>query len=312
MQPSALNQRSGTLAGIGAIVLWSSTIALVRSSSEQLGPLTSASAVYLVGGGLALLNGWRTRAIFRCHRELSPRYLVFCGGLFALYTLLLFLAVGLARTRLQVVEVGLLNYLWPALTLVFSLGLLGARANVLFLPGTAIALTGVALVMTQGTDFTGHAFVSHLRSEPAPYALATLAAIAWALYSNLGRRWAGGTSAGAVELFLPVTGLMLLTLRLATNETSQWTARSMLEVVALGGLTALAYGLWDLAMRRGNLLLVAACSYATPLLSTLVSCVYLGVVPGPRLWIGCGLLTCGSLLSWRSLRPPPRPPRAEV
>jgi len=62
-----------------------------------------------------------------------------------------------------------------------------------------------------------------------------------------------------------------------------------------------AYALWDRAMRRGNLLLVAACSYFTPLLSTLVSCGYLGVEPGGRLWLGCVVLVAGSLLTWRSV-----------
>jgi drug/metabolite transporter (DMT)-like permease len=66
-------------------------------------------------------------------------------------------------------------------------------------------------------------------------------------------------------------------------------------------MTALAYVLWDVAMRKGNLLLVVACSYFTPLLSTLVSCVYLKVSPSPKLWIGCLLLVSGSLITWRSV-----------
>jgi drug/metabolite transporter (DMT)-like permease len=74
----------------------------------------------------------------------------------------------------------------------------------------------------------------------------------------------------------------------------------------LAAITALAYMLWDVAMRRGNLLLVVACSYFTPLLSTLVSCAYLGVVPGSQLWMGCALLVCGSLLSWSSVTDNPR------
>ena len=68
-----------------------------------------------------------------------------------------------------------------------------------------------------------------------------------------------------------------------------------------GLVTAIAYGAWEHAMRRGNLVFITACSYFTPLLSTLVSCLRLGVVPGARLWVGCGLLVAGSLLSWRSV-----------
>jgi drug/metabolite transporter (DMT)-like permease len=74
-----------------------------------------------------------------------------------------------------------------------------------------------------------------------------------------------------------------------------------MEVAVLGAITALAYVLWDRSMRKGNLPLVVACSYLTPFLSTLVSCAYLGVLPGAQLWGGCALIVVGSLLSWRSV-----------
>ena len=72
-------------------------------------------------------------------------------------------------------------------------------------------------------------------------------------------------------------------------------------MIFLGAATVLAYSCWDLAMRRGDILLVAAASYFTPLLSTLVSCLYLGIVPGAKLWLGCAVLVAGSLLSWRAV-----------
>jgi drug/metabolite transporter (DMT)-like permease len=60
---------------------------------------------------------------------------------------------------------------------------------------------------------------------------------------------------------------------------------------------------WDIAMREGDLVLVASCSYLTPFFSTVVSCIYLRVWPGPSLWLGCLLIIAGSFLSWRSIRP---------
>ena len=53
-------------------------------------------------------------------------------------------------------------------------------------------------------------------------------------------------------------------------------------------------------------LLVAACSYLTPLLSCFVSCAYLKVWPGPRLWIACLLVVFGSILTWLSVSEKPR------
>jgi drug/metabolite transporter (DMT)-like permease len=82
----------------------------------------------------------------------------------------------------------------------------------------------------------------------------------------------------------------------------QLTSSYSVRIRVLGGITVLWYDLWDAAMRQGNLPLVASASYLTPLLSTLVSCVYLAVIPGAQLWIGCALIIAGSLVSWRSVK----------
>jgi len=93
----------------------------------------------------------------------------------------------------------------------------------------------------------------------------------------------------------------LLVARLAFREPSLWSVQAVSEAGFLAAVTALAYGLWDWAMREGDLLLVAACSYLTPLFSTVLSCFYLHVAFSSRLWIGCGLLVIGSFLTWLSI-----------
>ncbi|MCX5735162.1 MAG: hypothetical protein NTW68_12655, partial [candidate division NC10 bacterium] len=40
-----------TILGFCAILLWSVTVALARSISEQIGPLTAGAAVYLTAAG---------------------------------------------------------------------------------------------------------------------------------------------------------------------------------------------------------------------------------------------------------------------
>jgi drug/metabolite transporter (DMT)-like permease len=121
------------------------------------------------------------------------------------------------------------------------------------------------------------------------------------MYSNLTRRWAGGRNEGAVVLFLPITAAILIVLCFFLDEPRDWSGRSAAEALFLGIATCAAYTLWDNAMRRGNIVMVAACSYLTPLFSTIVSCLYLAVVPGARLWAGCTVLVLGSILSWQSI-----------
>ena len=115
----------------------------------------------------------------------------------------------------------------------------------------------------------------------------------WALYSNLSRRWGG--EGGGVPLFVLASGLVVLPLRVWLGETSTWNVRVVGELLYMAiFVTVVAYVCWDQAMRKGNVVLVAALSYATPLLSTVFSAAYLGVVPGPAIWIACGLVIVGA------------------
>lgn len=297
--PVKLSAAWATGCGFVAILLWSGTFALARSLSEKLGPFTSGAAVYAAGVAFCYLGKFaRRRTGMDTGAQLDRRYLWGCGALFALYTLLIYAAVGMARDRLQLLEVALVNYLWPAATVVLSLPLLRHRAHPILWPATLIALAGVFLVLTQGADVSWRAFAGHLRSTPGVYLIAFGAAVSWGLYSNLSRRWGPANGEGGVVMFIGVSSLCLAVLRFVFGEASAWTGVALAEVLALGLITALAYELWDVAMRRGNLNMVAAASYGTPLLSTLVSQFYLGVTPSPQLWWGCLLIVGGSLLSW--------------
>ena len=291
-----------TVYGLCAILIWSTTVSLARSISEQVGPLTAASAVHLVGGAFCLgYQIFRPRGSIRQIFHLPPEYLFGCGALFVFYMLALFLALGHASDRRQVLEVALLNYLWPALTILFSLPLLNKKAGLALIPGTLLALLGVFLVLTQGHSFSLASLLAHAATRPLAYVLGVAAAVLWALYSNLTRLWAGSKGGGGVALFLPATGLILLLLRLWEAEGGFWTLRAGLEVVFMGLSTAIAYVLWDLAMRKGNIVFIASCSYLTPFLSTLLSCIYLQVNAGAALWLGCFLIIVGSFLSWTSV-----------
>ena len=292
--------RSGlaTAGGFVAILLWSTTVALARSLAEQLGAVTAAAAVFTVSAVPALAGlAWRgnKRRQIGC---LPRAYLIGCGLLFVGYMILLFLAIGVAENREQVLEVGLVNYLWPTLTLVLTVVLLGNTARLLLLPGTLLALGGVFLVLTQEHHVSWQSFSANLASNLLAYLLAAAAAVSWALYSVLTRKWAGGRGAGGVALFLPATAGALLLIGLFVDEPRAWSVRSCIEAAVLGLATFLAYGLWDSAMRAGHVVLVATSSYLTPFLSTAASCLYLGIAPAPSLWVGCGILIAGSVLSW--------------
>jgi len=287
--------------GLVAILLWSMTVALARSISEQVGPITAGASVYLVGGILSIVIYFFKKDGFRALINVSHIYLFGCGALFVIYGATLFLSLGMAENRYQTLELGLINYLWPALTILFSLFILGQKASLWLIPGTLLAIAGVYFVTTNDLSFSGHEFIEHVESNPIAYSLGLIAAVSWALYSNFTRLTASGISSGVVPLYLLVTGIVLFSVLFVYPENSVWTFKVAIEIVVLGIAGALAYIFWDAAMRKGEMILVVAFSYLTPFFSTVFASIYLSVLPKNTLWLGCFLIILGSFISWRSI-----------
>jgi len=287
-----------TISGILAVLFWSSTIAFSRILTESLGIYTTGALIYTLGGLLGLVVASRTPGGLIHMLRMPPGYLLVCGGLFVGYMVFLYLAIGLAHNHAQVIAVGLANYLWPSLILLFSIPVLGKRARLWLLPGIGMALAGTWIATTQSQesllpDLLGPAIL--------PVLLAVGAAIFWGLYSTLARKWAS-EQGSAVPLFLLASGLVFLLMRFVIGEPWQWNVELLLPLVYMIIFPAwLGYLLWDIAMRRGDMTLVTSFSYFTPLFSTLISLLILQVVPSPLLGLAALLVTAGAVVSKLSI-----------
>lgn len=298
-----------TTLGVAAIVLWASTVAFGRSLTTQLGPLHGAAAVYVVSAVFSLCVLGVRPARAREALRLPPKYLFGCGALFVVYAICLYLALGLASGSQQAIEVGTINYLWPAATVVLSVPILGQRARWTIVPGTLAALAGIILATLPPGQWSAQIFIDTLRTNWIPYVLALVAALDWALYSNLSRRWASGAGAGAVPLFMVVTASVMAPLALLQPAADiQWSPRLVFELAYLGLFpTAIAYAFWEVAMRRGNLLFVANLSFFIPLMSAAIAAFYLHTAPRIELWLGCALVSVGAWICHHSLTDPDEP-----
>lgn len=285
-----------TLSGIFAILFWSTTVAFSRILSESLGALTTGALIYVLGGVLGLTVASRQPGGLAQMLGMPKRYLLGCGALFVAYMVLLYLAIGLAHNSVQVLAVGLANYLWPSLIMLFSIPLLGKRASPWLIPGILMALAGTWIAVLQNGSSTLSALADTGQSL-LPVILAVGAAVLWAFYSNLARKWASEMGS-AVPLFLLASGLVFLALRGFSGEISHWDwklAPSLLYMLVFPAW--LGYLLWDIAMQRGDMPLVTAFSYFTPLLSTLISLLVLQVQPSPLLGLAALLVTGGAIVS---------------
>jgi drug/metabolite transporter (DMT)-like permease len=179
-------------------------------------------------------------------------------GLFG-YHALYFLALRLAPPA----EAQLVNYLWPLLIVLFAALLPGERLRLHHVAGALLGLAGTVLLFIDrgGTTFA-------LAYLPG-FAAAIGAAITWATYSVLSRLFAAVPTA-AVAGFCLATAVLSGVCHLAFEDT-RWPmdAVQWLAVVALGiGPVGAAFYAWDIGVKRGDIRVLGAASYAAPLLST--------------------------------------------
>lgn len=250
------SRTAATLIGFSAVLLWA-LLAWLTAISGSMPAFQLTAITFAIGGvSLLVLRPGSMRAL----RQPLPVWLLGVTGLFGYHA-----AYFYALRHAPPVEAGLINYLWPVLIVVFSALLPDERLRWQHLVGSALALLGAALVVTRGQGFG---------LEPqylSGYAAALLAAVLWSSYSVLSRRFAEVSSDA-------VTGFCLATAVLATAchlgfETSVWPTNwaQWAAIIALGlGPVGLAFYVWDIGVKRGDIQVLGAASYATPLLSTLV------------------------------------------
>jgi len=252
-----MTSRSATLIGLTAIVMWSLlavlTVATGRIPAFQLAAMTFTIGG-LVGSATVLLRGGASRAL----RLPAIAWAVGIGGLFG-YHALYFLSLRLAPPA----EAGLLNYLWPLLIVLFSSLLPGERLARHHVVGALLGLAGTVLL------FAGNTGVRYTTAQIPGFVAAFIAAFVWAAYSVLSRKLKA-VPTDAVAGFCLATALLAAMVHLAI-EITVWPETTMqwLAIVLLGlGPVGAAFYAWDVGMKHGDIRVLGAASYATPLLST--------------------------------------------
>lgn len=252
-----MTSRTATLFGLTAIVMWS-LLAVLTVATGHIPAFQLAAMTFAIGGAVGsatvLLRGGATRAL----RLPAIAWAVGIGGLFG-YHALYFLSLRLAPPA----EAGLLNYLWPLLIVLFSSLLPGERLARHHIIGALLGLAGTVLL------FAGNTGVQYTAAQIPGFVAAFIAAFVWAAYSVLSRKLKA-VPTDAVAGFCLATAVLAAMVHLAI-ETTVWpeTAMQWLAIVLLGiGPVGAAFYAWDIGMKHGEIRVLGAASYATPLLST--------------------------------------------
>jgi len=285
---------SATLAGLGAIALWSA-LALMTAASGVIPPFQLAAMTFAIGGGLGAAS-WAVRpGAMAALWQPAPVWLLGIGGLFG-YHALYFAALRLAPPA----DAGLIAYLWPLLIVLFSALLPGEGLRARHVVGAVAGLAGVVLLVAG----KGPGLALEARFIPG-YALALACAFVWAGYSVLSRGF-GSVPTDAVTGFCLATAALSLACHLAF-ETTVWPqgATQWLAVLGLGlGPVGAAFYLWDHGVKHGDIRFLGVASYAAPVLSTLIL-VSAGYAPATWTLAAAAALIVGGAVcaSWDRLRP---------
>lgn len=290
--PMVYSRNGATLLGGAAILLWSTSVALMRDISEALGAAGGAAMLYSVSTVfLLLLIGWPKL------RDCSRGYLCWGGLLFVVYEICLALSLGYASARSQAIELGMINYLWPCLTVMLAIVMNGQRAGPAVYVGLLLSLLGIGWLMCGHGTWTPRHMLHNIRQNPLSYTLAFSGAIVWALYCNVTRRYAGGKN-GVAMFFLAISLLLWLKYGLSQDATLIFTSRIILQLLVTGAIMGTAYAAWNIGIIQGNMTLLATASYFTPVLSAAFVSLWLGVALTPAFWQGVVMVCAGSLICW--------------
>ncbi|KUJ76419.1 hypothetical protein AVO45_11510 [Ruegeria marisrubri] len=284
-----MTKTRATAIGFVAVLLWS-LLALFTVGSAPIPPLLLNAICFTIGGTLGLIWTARSGGLAQLKHVRWTVYLFGAMGLFG-YHALYFSALRMAPAA----EAGLIAYLWPLLIVLFS-GLLpgeSLRAGHLF--GACLGFAGAALIITGGGS-TGFQ-AQHLPG----YALAFLCALTWSGYSVLSRRL-GNTPTNSVAVFCVATAIASWGLHFALEETVfPDSTIGWLSTFALGlGPVGLAFYVWDVGVKHGDIQILGTSSYAAPLLSTLALVVAGIAAPSWTLAIAALLITGGAAMAARA------------
>ena len=284
-----MTPRTATLIGLTAILMWS-LLSVLTVATGKIPAFQLAAMTFGIGAAVAFASFLRRPAAFGALRQPLIAWLVGVGGLFG-YHALYFLALRFAPPA----EASLVNYLWPLLIVLFSSLLPGERLAPHHIIGALLGLGGTVLLFTGNSGGFAPGQIPGL-------AAAFVAAFVWATYSVMSRRLKA-VPTDAVAGFCLATAVLAAAVH-GMVETTVWpeTTGQWFAIIALGiGPVGAAFFTWDIGMKRGDIRVLGAASYATPLLST-AFLIFVGFArPTATIAIAAILIAGGGLIAAKDM-----------
>lgn len=286
--------KHATLIGILAPICWGMGVSLIRGIAEGFGLAQGQTLLYLTAAiclfftiGIPDLRKVDKRYLFIGLPTANASSLCFC--------LAIFFSTGGAQTM----EVAMVNYLWPSLTLLFAVLFNGVRTRWWIVPGIFLGFFGIVDILAGSDGFSLAGFIDRILEHPVSYILALGAALTWAGFSSMTRAWGGNTNLSTVIFIINM--LIYGTLWLCgfgTQTVGEVSQHGIFSVIFGGIAMGGAYAAWTFGMSKGNVTLLALASYFTPVLSCLFAVVWINAKLDSFFWMGVAFVVAGSLVCW--------------
>ena len=291
-----MSKTLATLIGFSAILQWSAIVGLLKKISFSIGADLAVTCMYSFSAVILLL-------IFRIPnlKLIQKPYLIFATLLFVVYELCFSYAIALAQSEQQAIEISLVNYLWPSMTIIALILFKEVKFNPFVIIGLAVSLGGIVLIQTGNGHFSWTTIFSNIQQNPVSYLLAFAGALLWSLYCVITRKYSQGHN--PIALFFLVITIVLWAKMLLLHGIAEFPSIEpdiLIYMLLLSVVTALGYAAWNIGIIQGNIAILVALSYISPIFSTLISMTILQTSLPIEFWHGVLLVTGGSLICWVS------------
>lgn len=280
-----MSKRTYTSIGFIAVLLWA-LLALFTVGSSPVPPIQLNAMTFAVGGLIGVVWLLATGSVGQLRTVPLHVYVIGTVGL-AGYHFLYFSALRMAPAA----EAGLIAYLWPLLIVLFSGMLPGEKLRPMHILGAVMGFAGAATIIASGaTSFDSAALPG--------YGLAFIAALFWSGYSVISRSF-GKVPTASVVVFCLATSILSVPLHLLLEQTV-WPADMITwaSIALLGiGPVGIAFFVWDVGVKKGDIQLLGVASYAAPVLSTAVLILAGIAAPSWTLLVAAILITSGAVLA---------------
>ena len=294
-----LSKHKATMIGLLGPIFWGMSVGLTRTLAENAG----------ITAGMAIMNSCATIYLLCIFgwpklRSFPLMYLIFGVGAAVGSDFFFATSLAISDGGQQTIEVGMVNYLWPCMTVLGMILFNGQKARWWIVFGLITALIGIIHVISGDTGFHLSVFAAHIEKNPLSYLLAFIGAFSWAGYSVITRR--NATAHNPVVIIFAVNAVIFTTLYImGVGPRAHISWNTIGPAVATALIYGSAYAAWNTGIMKGNPMILGIASYFTPVLSCLFASFMLGASLSLNFWMGVILVVIGSFICFEATNPRP-------